>query len=228
MGTRVKGLFVLLLIFPHNIGILTAQPFVMPQLHKPWIDSIKSGMSTEQKIGQLMMIAAYSNQNESQYRNVELLIEKYHIGGLVFFQGSPLRQLKLTNRYQRIAKIPLLIGMDAEWGVGMRLDSILPLPRNMTLGAISDRRIIYNYAAEIARQFKLLGMHINFAPVLDVNNNATNPVINIRSFGEDPERVAVNGIAFTCKACRTTALLLSANIFPDMAIPIRIPIMRCL
>ena len=98
MGIRVKGLFFLLFIFSTRIGILMAQPLVLPPLHRPWIDSIMSGMSTEQKIGQLMMIAAYSNQNESQYRNVELLIEQYHIGGLVFFQGSPVRQLELTNR----------------------------------------------------------------------------------------------------------------------------------
>ncbi|MBR9998417.1 MAG: serine hydrolase [Cyclobacteriaceae bacterium] len=196
MGLRVKELFVLLFIFSSHIEIVNSQPFYLPPVHKPWVDSIMSTMTVEEKIGQLMMIATYSNQNETQYRNVELLIEKYHAGGLVFFQGTPVKQAELTNRYQRISRIPLLIGMDAEWGAGMRLDSIRPLPKHMTLGAITDENMIYNYAAEIARQCKLLGVHVNFAPVLDVNNNASNPVINVRSFGEDPLRVAGNGIAF--------------------------------
>lgn len=143
-----------------------------------------------------MMIATYSNQNESHYRNVELLVEKYHIGGLVFFQGSPTRQVELTNRYQEKSEIPLLIGMDAEWGAGMRLDSLIPFPKQMTLGAVDNNQLIYNYAAEIGRQCKYLGVHVNFAPVLDVNNNASNPVINWRSFGDNPEKVASKGIAY--------------------------------
>ena len=158
MGFRVKGFFVLLFICSSIPEILKAQPFYLPRIEKPWIDSLMSALTVEEKIGQLIMIPAYSNQRESSYRDVELLIEKYHVGGIVFFQGSPLKQLELTNRYQKAARVPLLIGMDAEWGAGMRLDSLLSLPKAMTLGAITDTRIVYNYSAEIARQFKLLGM----------------------------------------------------------------------
>jgi beta-N-acetylhexosaminidase len=196
MGLRVKVVSFVILFTAGIFNIVNSQSSTPPSEERQWIDRILTSMSVDQKIGQLMMIATYSNQNESHYENVELLIERYHIGGLVFFQGSPTRQAELTNRYQQSAEIPLLIGMDAEWGAGMRLDSIIPLPKQMTLGGIDDNRLIYNYASEIARQCKQLGVHVNFAPVLDVNNNASNPVINMRSFGEDPEVVAQKGIAY--------------------------------
>ncbi len=196
MGLRVKLVCILLLFLSGNFKKVNGQSPDPRPGKRQWIDSMLTSMSLEQKIGQLMMIATYSNQNESHYQNVELLIEKYHIGGLVFFQGSSDRQVALTNRYQHHTQIPLLIGMDAEWGAGMRLDSIIPFPRQMTLGAVDDNRLVYNYGAEVARQCKLLGVHVNFAPVLDVNNNASNPVINMRSFGENPDWVAEKGIAY--------------------------------
>jgi len=196
MGLCLKILFILVLSLSVNLKILIAHSRGMSAGEYEWVDSILTSMSLDQKIGQLMMIATYSNLNETHYRNVELLIERYHIGGLVFFQGSPSKQLELTNRYQRLADVPILIGMDAEWGVSMRLDSILPFPRPMTLGAIEDDRYLYNYGAEIARQCRLMGVHVNFAPVLDVNNNASNPVINVRSFGEITDWVAAKGVSY--------------------------------
>lgn len=177
------------------------------------IDSLLNQLSLEEKIGQLLMLPVYSNRNESYYKDIELLIRQYHIGGLLFFQGSPRQQAELTNRFQELAKVRLFIAMDAEWGLGMRLDSITPFPRNMTLGAVQDTRLIYNVGAAIARQCRIMGVHINFAPVLDVNNNANNPVINIRSFGEDPELVTENGMAFI-KGMQDNGIIAVGKHFP--------------
>ena len=196
MGLREKGLLVIFL------GLIFVQPLTYaqePSIKRDpdyWIDSLLNTLTLEEKIGQLMMIPVYSNQNEGYYQDIDLLIQRYHIGGLLFFQGSPARQAELTNHFQAMSRIRLFIGIDAEWGLGMRLDSLKPLPRNMTLGAVQDNRLVYNIGAEIARQCKIMGIHINFAPVLDVNNNPDNPVINIRSFGEDPEVVTERGMAF--------------------------------
>ncbi|MEZ5023120.1 MAG: glycoside hydrolase family 3 N-terminal domain-containing protein [Chitinophagales bacterium] len=149
-----------------------------------WADSILQQMSVEEKIGQLFMVAAYSNQSEENYKSLEYEIKQYHLGGLIFFQGNPAKQIELTNRYQNVAKYPLMIGIDAEWGLGMRLDSTISYPRQLLLGAIQDDELIYEMGREIGRQHKRMGIHVNFAPVVDVNNNPNNPVINDRSFRE--------------------------------------------
>ena len=138
---------------------------------------------------------------------------KYNIGGLCFFQGGPVSQAKLTNNYQSIAKTPLLIGLDAEWGLGMRLDSTYDFPYQMTIGASDDNNIVYEMGAEIARQLKMIGVHINFAPVVDVNNNPANPVINRRSFGENKEDVAKKGIAYM-KGLQDNGIIATAKHFP--------------
>jgi len=161
-----------------------------------WVDSVLNGLSREEKIGQLFMVAAYSNKDEEHYKQIDRLIEKQKIGGLIFFQGGPVRQAKLTNRYQAKADVQLMIGMDAEWGLAMRLDSVPKYPRQMALGAIQDERLIYKMGQQIAEQCKRLGVHVNFAPVIDINNNPNNPVINSRSFGENKEAVARAGMAY--------------------------------
>jgi beta-N-acetylhexosaminidase len=132
-------------------------------------------MTLKEKVGQLFMVAAYSNRDSVHTNEIKKLIRDHHIGGLIFFQGGPVRQAVLTNEYQEISRIPLLIAMDAEWGVGMRLDSTIRYPYQMALGAIRDEQLIYEMGADIASQFKRLGMHVNFAPVVDVNNNAKIP-----------------------------------------------------
>ncbi len=195
MGLQVKGSIVIVFMLLFRFQFVFSQTGQPDPVAESWADSILIGLSQEEKIGQLIMVAAYSNKQGSYYQNLQNLIERYHIGGLIFFQGSPQMQYDLTRRFQEVARVPLFIAMDAEWGAAMRLDSLESLPRQMTLGAIRDNRIIYNYGAEIARQCRLLGVHINFAPVLDVNNNAANPVINVRSFGENPQQVAEKGIA---------------------------------
>src|SRR5690606_12673368 len=130
-------------------------------------------------------VAAYSNKNENHYRDIDDLVEKYKVGGLIFFQGGPVRQAKLTNRYQSKSKVPLLIGIDAEWGLSMRLDSTYRYPWNMTLGAIQDYKLIEEMGKQMGRQSSRMGIHFNFAPVVDINTNPKNPIIGNRSFGED-------------------------------------------
>jgi beta-N-acetylhexosaminidase len=163
--------------------------FITPQ-SEAWADSVLSKLTYEQKIGQLFMIDAYSNRDTSHVAFIESLIKDYHIGGVIFFQGGPVRQANLTNYYQSIAKIPLLIGIDGEWGLSMRLDSTIRFPRQMTLGAAHNSKMIHEMGVEIGRECKRMGIHVNFAPVADINNNPRNPVINSRSFGEVKENVA--------------------------------------
>lgn len=154
-----------------------------------WVDSVLNTMTLDEKIGQLFMVAAYSNKDEAHKASIEKLVTEQNIGGLIFFQGTPSKQAQLTNYYQSKAKIPLLIAMDAEWGLAMRLDSTIEFPRQMTLGAIKNETLIYKMGNEIARECKRLGVQINFAPVADINNNPLNPVIHTRSFGENRENV---------------------------------------
>ncbi len=165
-------------------------------LAKSWADSVIKKMSLDEKIGQLFMVAAYSNRDQAHEDHIQLLIEKYHIGGLIFFQGGPGRQIDLTNRYQSKSKIPLLIGIDAEWGLNMRLDSTFKFPKQMTMGAMQTDTLVYQLGKQIAGHCKRIGVHVNFAPVLDVNNNPNNPVINYRSFGENRENVTRKGIQY--------------------------------
>jgi beta-N-acetylhexosaminidase len=178
-----------------------------------WVDSVFNSLSEDEKIGQLFMVAAYSNKNEAHYRQIDSLIVNQHIGGLIFFQGGPVRQAQLTNRYQALSKVPLMIGMDAEWGLGMRLDSTISYPKQMTLGAIQNNRYVYQMGTEIARQFNRMGMHINFAPVVDVNSNPNNPVIGTRSFGELKENVAQKGVAYM-KGLQHNGVMANGKHFP--------------
>ncbi len=172
-----------------------------------------ASLSPEQRIAQLFMVAAYSNRDQQHVKFISKLIVDYGIGGLIFFQGGPVREARLTNLYQSISNIPLMIAMDAEWGLGMRLDSTTKFPYQMALGAIQDNKLIYDMGAEIARQSRLMGIHINFAPVVDVNNNPNNPVINYRSFGENRENVAAKGIAYM-KGLQDNHVLANAKHFP--------------
>ncbi|MFI5171487.1 MAG: glycoside hydrolase family 3 N-terminal domain-containing protein [Chitinophagales bacterium] len=162
----------------------------------PWVDSLMATMSTDEKIGQLFMIPAYSNKDAAHVKEVETLIKKYNIGGLIFMQGGPVRQARLTNNFQNISKLPLLIAMDAEWGPAMRLDSVISFQRQLTWGAMTDDSTAYFAGDAIAKQLKRLGVHVNFAPVIDINNNPANPVIGDRSFGEDKYNVALKGLMY--------------------------------
>lgn len=178
-----------------------------------WADSVLATMTTEEKIGQLFMVATFSNRTETYYQQVEKNVINYKLGGLIFFQGGPYRQANLTNRYQALSRIPLLIGIDAEWGLGMRLDSTISYPKNITLGAIQDNSYIERVGEEISRQCRRLGIHVNFAPDADINTNPNNPVINFRSFGESKINVAEKAVAFN-RGMKKQHIISSAKHFP--------------
>ena len=178
-----------------------------------WVEKVFESLTEKEKIGQLFMLAAYSNKDEKHAQEIELMITEYGIGGLIFMQGGPHREAVLTNRFQSKSKVPLLISMDAEWGLGMRLDSVISYPRQMTLGAIQDNSWIEKMGAQIAVECKRLGIHVNFAPVVDVNVNPNNPVIGNRSFGEDKYNVAAKGVAYM-KGLQSQHVLANAKHFP--------------
>ncbi len=178
-----------------------------------WVDSVFNSMTFEDRLGQLFMVAAYSNKGQQHEGEITKLIQEQKLGGLIFFQGGPVRQAHLTNRYQDQSAVPLFIAMDAEWGPGMRLDSVLSFPKQMTIGAGPDERLTYAMGSEIARQFKELGMHINFAPVVDVNSNPDNPVIGYRAFGEGKELVSRKSIAYM-KGMQDNGIMANAKHFP--------------
>jgi beta-glucosidase-like glycosyl hydrolase len=160
-----------------------------------WVDSVYNQMTLEEKIGQLFMVAAYSNKDSVHYNAIDNLITNYKIGGVIFFQGGPLRQANLTNRYQKKSKLPLFVGIDAEWGLSMRLDSVNRFPWNMTLGAIQDLKLIEKVGEAYGKQSKRMGVQFNFAPVLDINTNPKNPIIGTRSFGENKFNVTERSLA---------------------------------
>lgn len=178
-----------------------------------WVDSVFNALNFEERLGQLFMVAAYSNKDQKHVDEISKLVREENLGGLIFFQGGPNRQARLTNFYQAQAKTPLMIAMDAEWGIGMRLDSVWNFPKAMTLGAIQDPTLIYQMGSEIARQFKELGMHVNFAPVVDVNSNPQNPVIGYRAFGENKDVVTQRAVAYM-KGLQDNGIIANAKHFP--------------
>ncbi|WP_222983915.1 glycoside hydrolase family 3 N-terminal domain-containing protein [Flagellimonas meishanensis] len=160
-----------------------------------WVEEKYASLSLKERVAQLFMVSVASEGDNAAADKVEQLIEEEQIGGVIFSRGGPLRQARLTNKYQAKSKIPLLIGMDAEWGLAMRLDSTYAFPWNMTLGAIQDNATVEQVGYQIGKHARRLGVHINFAPDIDVNNNPKNPIIGNRSFGEDPANVAQKGMA---------------------------------
>ena len=183
------------------------------QAQEKWVDSLYSAMSIEEKVGQLFMVRAFSNQTKAHENAIAKLINEYHIGGLIFSTGGPVRQAKLNNLYQAISKTPLLIGMDAEWGLSMRLDSTYAFPWNMTLGAVRDNKLIERTGYHIGEHCKRIGVHFNFAPVVDINTNPKNPIIGNRSFGEDRDNVTEKALALM-KGMQDAGVLANAKHFP--------------
>lgn len=163
---------------------------------KRWVNKEFKKLTKDQRLAQLMIIRAHSNLGPDHVKQVADLITKYDVGGLCFFQGGPIRQAQLTNYYQSISKTPLMICIDGEWGLGMRLDSVINYPRQLMMGATPDANLIYEFGKAVGEQCKRLGIHVNYAPDIDVNNNPNNPVINDRSFGEDKYKVALYGVKY--------------------------------
>ncbi|MBC7448509.1 MAG: serine hydrolase [Hymenobacteraceae bacterium] len=189
----------------------TVKPPLLPE--QAWIDSVYQSLSPEQRLGQLFMVAAFSNKDAAHVRRIDELITRYNIGGLIFMQGGPYRQAVLTNRFQKEARTPLLVSMDVEWGLDMRLDSSLHFAKQMTLGAVDDDRYVYQMGREIALRLKQLGVHISFSPVVDVNVNPLNPVIGNRAFGENKEDVARRAVAYV-KGLQDYGVVAVAKHFP--------------
>ncbi len=183
-----------------------------------WADSVYHSLSKDQRIAQLMVVRL-SSIDKTGYvtyfdKQVEELVRKYNVGGVLIFQGGPGKQADMINGLNRVAKTPIMFSVDGEWGLAQRIyDSVLPLPKQMMLGAISDSTILYEYGKIVAAQCRRLGIHLNYAPVVDVNNNPLNPVINDRSFGEDKYKVAAFAIQYM-KGMQDNGVLACAKHFP--------------
>jgi len=200
---------------------LSAQNFSPAQktAAKRWADSVYKTLSNDEKIAQLMVVRLSTIDSKTKHvtfydKEVMALVNKYNVGGICVFQGSPVKQAEIINNLQAAAKTPIMMCIDAEWGVGMRLiDSVLPLPKQMMLGAMKDQSIVYKYGQVVADQCKRIGLHVNYAPVVDVNNNPNNPVINDRSFGENKIKVADFGTAYM-KGMQDKGVMACAKHFP--------------
>jgi beta-glucosidase-like glycosyl hydrolase/CubicO group peptidase (beta-lactamase class C family) len=149
-----------------------------------------AGMSTQEKIGQLVVYTIPARSDKQNKRLLRNTVEKYHVGAILFGKGSAEEQAILTNLAQKESKVPLFITFDGEWGAAMRLNDMPAFPRNASLGCIADKQLLYDYGREVARELRELGVSVNFAPDADVNTNPFNPIINIRSFGDTPQPVA--------------------------------------
>lgn len=188
-------------------------PFYIDSLQIKWVNEKYNSMTLDEKVGQLFIVAAYSNKDAMHEAEIENLVKTEAIGGLIFMQDDALKQVELTNRYNKVSKIPLLIGMDAEWGLAMRLKDITRYPWAMTLGAIQENDLIREMGVAIGEQSNRIGVNFNFAPVVDVNTNPKNPIIGNRSFGSDVDNVAQKGIAYM-NGMREKKVLASAKHFP--------------
>ncbi len=178
-----------------------------------WVDSIYDSMTVQEKVGQLYMIQVFSSQDALNKAKVIKQITEQKIGGIIYSKGGPVRQAKLNNELQAVSKVPLLIGMDAEWGLSMRLDSTYAFPWNMTLGAIKDDALVEKAGKHIGEHSKRIGVHFNFAPAVDINTNPNNPIIGNRSFGEDRDNVTAKALAFM-KGMQSVGVLANAKHFP--------------
>lgn len=181
-----------------------------------WADSVFQTLTDDQRIAQLMVLreSSYTSEGPVYYADsIEDAIKRYNIGGIVLFQGTPSRQASYINHFQEISQTPLMVCIDAEWGLGMRLDSVMPLNHQMMLGAMDDTALVYEYGKIVGQQCKRMGIHVNYAPVVDINNNPANPVINDRSFGENKYKVARFGVAYM-RGMQDQGIMACAKHFP--------------
>jgi len=178
-----------------------------------WVDSVMTELNLEERIAQMIMVQAFSSMGEAHEKALVRTVRRYGVGGILFSVGDPLSQATFTNRLQAEAKVPLLFAMDGETGLGMRLDQVIEYPKQMCLGAIADNHLIYQMGRDMAAQMKRLGVHLNFAPVADINNNPGNRVIHERSFGEERENVTGKVVALM-RGMQDQGLLTGAKHFP--------------
>ena len=215
----------LILIF--NISFAFSQDIYsdLKETEKKWVDSVYSSLSLEEKVAQLFI--NWVSPEQSDFEQIRKLVEKDKIGGLIFSIGTTKSHIDWLNKFQSISKTPLLVSMDAEWGPSQRLSDVFAHPWNMTLGAIQDNSLVREISKRMAEQNKALGIHYNFSPSVDVNNNSKNPIIGNRSFGEDPVNV-IRKLKLIYKVIKMLAYLHQLNIFQVMGIQIKILIKHCL
>lgn len=210
-----KNLFFLIIFCIATISAnAQKQTYLEMLVNQPkWVDSVFNKLNRREKIAQMFFVRAHTNLGQKYTDSVGMVIKKEQLGGVIFFQGGPVRQARATNAYQKVSRVPLIVANDGEWGLGMRLDSTISFPYQMTLGAIQNKDLIYRMGQEVAKDFKRMGMQLNLAPDADVNNNAKNPVINYRSFGENKYNVANKAGAYM-KGMQDGGLLTSLKHFP--------------
>lgn len=199
--------------------VIALKSYTQNNAAQSWADSVFKTLSPDERIAQLMVVrlSTYDGKTKTVTffdKQVSELVKQYNIGGICLFQGSPVKQANILNTLQAQAKTPILMCIDAEWGLGMRMiDSVLPLPKQMMLGAMTDASVVYYYGKIVADQCRRMNIQVNYAPVVDVNNNPDNPVINDRSFGEDKYKVAQYGIAYM-KGMQDNGVMACAKHFP--------------
>ncbi|AZA61383.1 glycoside hydrolase family 3 protein [Chryseobacterium indoltheticum] len=163
---------------------------------KEWVDQTYNSLSQDEKLGQLFIVALYTNKDENHINQVRNIVTNDKIGGLILMQDDAAREINLVNEFQQKSKVPLMIGMDAEWGLYQRINTAHKFPWAMTLGAIQDKDLIYQMAAKIAEDCKRMGVNWDFAPVVDVNTNPNNPIIGNRSFGSEVSNVTQSALSY--------------------------------
>lgn len=195
-----------------KLSILLAFLISLPALaQQNWVDSTLKTLSIERQVAQLFMIATYPENSKAE--QIQSMVEKYQFGGIMYLKGNPKSQVEITNKIQSLSKIPMFVSIDGEWGLAMRLSETVTFPRNMPLGAISDLKLIEEYGYIVGQHCKMMGIHINFAPVADINSNPLNPVIGTRSFGQDPQRVTAAVLAYS-KGLQRAGVMPVAKHFP--------------
>ena len=202
MKINFRRLFVAVVSLSLYVGAIAVESplsrrFASQDACRRWVDSVYNALSERQRVAQLVFPNVAPDQGQASRAAIKRFVETNRVGGLLFSKGSLAQYVEMINYAQSLAKVPLMITFDGEWGLAMRIAEVEAFPRNMALGAISDPRVLYDYGAETARQCRALGVHVNFAPVLDVNSNPSNPVIGTRSYGEDPQRVGLLGVAYS-------------------------------
>ncbi len=209
-------------ILKHTVILIllltTSALFAPPNIYdkgigKTWTENTFDSLSVDERIAQLFMIEVRPTYGSKHLAEVVSTIQNHQVGGVIFFKGDPTQQVKLTNKFQAMSKTKMLVAIDGEWGLAMRLNNTISYPYQLGLGAIQNESVIYDMGKEIGRQCKRIGVHINFAPVIDVNNNPNNPVINYRSFGENPTNVCKKGWAYA-SGMQDAGIIACAKHFP--------------
>lgn len=207
----------LFLFFAFMMGLFSVNaqnkdPEFVQYMHSPWVDSVFNSLSLKEQIGQMIFVELRPSNPSTIVKALDDA-QNLGVGGAVLFKSTLPEAAALTNGLQQASKTPMLIAIDGEWGLGMRLDDVASFPYQMALGSLKDNDLIYKMGLEVARQAKRAGLHINLAPTVDVNNNALNPVIGYRSFGEDPKDVAAKGLAYI-KGMEDGGIICTAKHFP--------------